>query len=248
MSLPSQVNLTFRIFDDVGMSIIARKFVRDCQLSTESELCEQYRVSRTILREAIKMLAAKGLIASRPGCGTWVQPEDEWNVIDPDVLRWLIRGGGCSWVLGDLKQVRLAIEPHAAALAARALSGARERELRSAICRQDDRALADWGEIVDREAALNDAYARLEAAMSGDGDAIRASLGFHRAVMRASGNRFFNLLGGVIETALLSDVSGCALPPCVAIAGYRKVLDAILGGDQELAESGMVQLITANGA
>jgi DNA-binding FadR family transcriptional regulator len=247
MSLTPQANLTFRIFDDVGMSIIARKFVRDCQLSTESELCGQYGVSRTILREAMKMLAAKGLIASRPGFGTWVQPEDEWNVLDPDVLRWLMRSGGCSWVLGDLDQVRLALEPHAAALAARTLSGERKRELRSAVCRQEDRALADWGEADEHEAALNDAYDRLEAAMSGEGDPARICLGFHRAVMRASGNRFLNLLGGVIETALLSDVSGC-LPPCVAIAGYRKVLDAILGGDHELARSSMVQLIRANGA
>ena len=193
------------------------------------------------------MLTAKGLVAARPGLGTWVQPEEAWNVLDPDVLRWLMQRGEYSLVLDDLNQLRLAMEPHAAALAARVLSGERLGALRTAIGALDDRALADWRCATDQANALKDAYRRLETAVSEDGDVGRADMEFHREVMRASGNRFLTLLGGVIEVVLLeNEVAGRrAALPCTTSIGHKNVLNAILEGNPELARSSMAQLLDA---
>src|SRR5262245_49541552 len=87
-------------------------------LSTEGDLCRHFSVSRTILREAVKVLAAKGLIEVRPRTGIRVRPRQEWNLVDPDLLGWLCEAGVDELFIRDLCEVRAIVEPAAAGLAA----------------------------------------------------------------------------------------------------------------------------------
>jgi DNA-binding FadR family transcriptional regulator len=81
--------LTYSIANNLGVAIVTGTYSADNPIPIEAALCRQFDASRTVLREAVKMLTAKGLLGSRPRLGTWVQPEEEWNLLDPDVLGWL---------------------------------------------------------------------------------------------------------------------------------------------------------------
>jgi DNA-binding FadR family transcriptional regulator len=83
-------NLTYSIANHIGIAIVTGVYSADNPIPIEAELCRQYGASRPVLREAVKMLTAKGLLGARPRRGTWVQPEDKWNLLDPDVLGWLL--------------------------------------------------------------------------------------------------------------------------------------------------------------
>jgi len=77
-------NLTYSIANSLGVAIVTGTYSADNPIPIEAELCRQFDASRTALREAVKMLTAKGLLGSRPRLGTWVQPEDQWNLLDPE--------------------------------------------------------------------------------------------------------------------------------------------------------------------
>src|SRR6202046_2671841 len=83
-------NLTYSIANQIGIAIVTGVYSADNPIPIEAELCREYGASRSVLREAVKMLTAKGLLGARPRQGTWVQPEESWNLLDPDVLRWLL--------------------------------------------------------------------------------------------------------------------------------------------------------------
>jgi DNA-binding FadR family transcriptional regulator len=112
-------NLTYRIVQALGVAIVSGTYTVKNPFPIEAELCRQYGASRSVLREAVKMLTAKGLLSARPRQGTWVQPEEHWNLLDPDVLRWLMERKPSYALLREFALVRLAVEPKAAALAAR---------------------------------------------------------------------------------------------------------------------------------
>jgi DNA-binding FadR family transcriptional regulator len=210
-------NLTYGIASELGASIVRGEFSKDNPFPIEGELCKQFGVSRSILREAVKMLTAKGLLGARPRQGTFVQPEDQWNLLDPDVLRWLLERKVSLDLLIEFNEIRLAVEPAAAALAAR-FAGARGK------------------------AAIAAAIARMQAAERGDDDALASDIAFHVAVLHASGNRFYAQLSGLTETALRFSIGvtnsfkGVRL---ASAADHKKVSDAILAGDAPAAEAAM---------
>ena len=214
-------NLTYRIVQALGIAIVSGTYSVKNPFPIEAELCTQYGASRSVLREAVKMLTAKGLLNARPRQGTWVQPEENWNLLDPDVLRWQLERKISYSVLREFAQVRLAVEPKAAALAA--MVG--EPELK---------------------AAIRVAVARMATADEGDDDALAADIAFHLSVLHASGNRFFAQLGGVTETALRFSIRMTNRVKGVrraSVPDHRKISDAILAGDPEAAETAMRALI-----
>lgn len=204
-------NLTHSIVQDLGAQIVTRVFTADNPFPVEGELCRQYGVSRPVLREAVKMLTAKGLLTSRPRQGTWVQAESRWNLLDPDVLGWLLERKFDNSLLIEFTQIRLAIEPEAAALAALSADATQKAALRRAI-------------------------ARMEAAERGDDDPLLSDIAFHVAILNASGNRFFAQLNEFVETALRFSIRRTNLTKGVrlaSVADHRLVAEAILGGDAE---------------
>jgi DNA-binding FadR family transcriptional regulator len=210
-------NLTFRVMEDIGIAVVTGHYSEDNPFPIEAVLCEKYNVSRSVLREAVKMLTAKGLIAARPRHGTWVLPERSWNFLDPDVLRWLLERKLSFQLLAEFTQMRMAVEPVAAAMAA---------------------------EFAGREeiAAITSAINRMVAAEHGDDDPLTSDIAFHVAVMRASGNRFYAQMCDMIDTAARFSIRATNFFKGVAqasAADHKKVADAIVNGDAEAASAAM---------
>jgi DNA-binding FadR family transcriptional regulator len=214
-------NLTNSIANNLGAAIVTGVYSADNPMPIESELCRQYGVSRSVIREAVKMLTAKGLLGSRPRLGTWVQPEEVWNLLDPVVLGWMLERKLSPGLLLEFLEIRLAVEPGAAALAAR-VAGPAEK------------------------AAIADGIKRMQAADRGDDDALESDIAFHVAVLRASRNRFFAQLTGFTATALRISIrttnryKGVKL---ASVADHKRVADAILGGKPAAAAEAMRKLI-----
>lgn len=172
-------NLHERIANTLGERIVGGIHPPGRALPTEIELCASLSVSRSALREAFKLLAAKRLIVSRQKVGTLVRPHSDWNMLDPEVLAWHLRVAPTDDFVTGLFEVRKIIEPSAAALAA-------ERRSPEAMARI--------------EAALADMY-RFQ---DGTGDLTAADLRFHQAILDATGNYFLASFGAVIESSLVA--------------------------------------------
>lgn len=208
-------NLTYRIVEALGVAIVSGTYSAQNPFPIEADLCTQYGASRSVLREAVKMLTAKGLLSARPRQGTWVQPEENWNLLDPDVLRWSLERKVTIKVLREFAQVRLAVEPAAAALAAQVATPEAKRAIRIAI---EQMALAERDEE----------------------DPLASDIAFHLAVLRASGNRFFAELSGVTETALRFSIrmqNGFKGVRRASVVDHKRVADAILEGNRREAEA-----------
>lgn len=122
-------NLTQHIVEEIGASIVAREYPLTQRALTEREVCSEFEVSRSIAREALSMLASKGLIAPNMSQGTWVQPEESWNLMDKDILRWLYLSRLSEATMLEFIQVRRGIEPLSAAYAARRATASTLAEL-----------------------------------------------------------------------------------------------------------------------
>ncbi|WP_369309352.1 FadR/GntR family transcriptional regulator [Providencia rettgeri] len=114
----SQKNRSYIIAENLGQQILTSAYLPDSILPSELELSEKFQASRTAIREAIKILAAKGMVLARPKIGTRVMPSSNWNFLDQDLLSWWANSEEQSVVIKHFKIVRLAIEPQACYLAA----------------------------------------------------------------------------------------------------------------------------------
>ena len=102
----------------VGVDIIAGRYAEGGRLPGDAELTARFGVSRPVLRESVKTLVAKGLLTTKARVGTVVRERGAWNMFDADVLAWHLDAGIDRRFLNDLAEIRLAVEPRAAALAA----------------------------------------------------------------------------------------------------------------------------------
>ena len=155
-------SFTHDIVQRLGQEIVCGVYGAQNPFPIEAELCKRLGVSRSVLREAVKMLTTKGLLNARPRQGTWVEPETNWNLLDPDVLRWFLERKFSPTLLLEFTQVRLAIEPMAASMAASLASD-------------------------EAKAAIVVALDRMKAAERGEDDPLESDIAFHVAILRASG-------------------------------------------------------------
>ncbi len=116
--MASQKNLSYIIAENLGQLILKGSYLPSSILPSELELSEKFQASRTAIREAIKILAAKGMLLARPRIGTRVTPSSNWNFLDQDLLNWWINSEEQTVVIKHFQIVRLAIEPQACYLAA----------------------------------------------------------------------------------------------------------------------------------
>ena len=164
------------VAQDIGARILGGEFPAGALLPNEAAWCKRFGVSRTAVREAIKMLMGKGLILSRPRIGSRVQPRDHWNLLDRDVLAWYCAAASHTHFLAHMQQVREILEPETAALAA-------------------------LNHTPDQLRAIEDAYAAMGAART-LAAWNEADVRFHFAIVQAAGNELLVPLGLVIESAL----------------------------------------------
>jgi DNA-binding FadR family transcriptional regulator len=212
-------NLTYGLLDQIGKTIVTGGYNRR-PFPTEAELSSQHAVSRSVTREAVKMLTAKGLLKARPRAGTIVQPEASWNLFDPDVLRWLLGRKFSLTLLRQFSELRMALEPAAATLA------------------------ADTGDS-EKIAAIAQGYQRMERAERGQDDPLEADIAFHVAILEASGNPFFCQLRDVIATALHTSIrfTNQLAGHTADLAAHHAVLRAIESKDSAGAHSAMTLLL-----
>lgn len=167
------------VVDTIVRRILTNEYPQGEIIPGLEALAEELGTSRTTVREAMRVLSAKGFVDSRRRAGTRVNPRSEWNLLDRDVLGWLLDGTIARDIGESLLVLRRIIEPEAAALAAKAASA---RQL----------------------AAIEEAYHRMRDNLPDDIDACcSADVDFHTALLGASGNIFLEQLAHTIRTALL---------------------------------------------
>lgn len=164
--------------DQLGRQIASRQIAPGERLPTEAELGRQLGISRPSLREALRLLAVKGLVESRTRCGTTVRARERWNMLDQDVLRWLAKDGGDPALMSDLMELRQIFEPAAGRMAA---------------ARATDEQIA----------AIERAFDGMKASLPHDPAAGHLhDLAFHEAIAAATGNGLFRRLAAAIRAAL----------------------------------------------
>lgn len=211
---PGGRNLTYGLLDQVGRAIVTGAY--DTQsFPTEADIAKQHGVSRSVTREALKMLTAKGLLTAAPRRGTTVMPPTAWNLFDGDVLRWILERRFSLEMLRQFSQLRAAIEPAAAALAAE---------------EADDVAIA-------RIASAFEWMAR-----AGE-DGLDADIAFHVAILRASGNPFFFQFRQVVETALRYSLGFSDQGHAPSLDTHEAVLNAIRARDAIRARTTMEAVV-----
>lgn len=214
-------NLTDYVAGTLGHSIVSGDY-KPGSIFLIDELCKTFDASRTVMREAVKTLTAKGLVTSRPSVGSIVEKPDNWNLSDPDVLDWILNvKGNALPLIREFNEFRLGIEPTAAALAARA---------------QDKPAIEK----------IFKALERMRAAERQEDNSLDADVEFHVAILHASGNRFFINMRHTIDVALRISIRVTNRSKGVDgpnVPDHAKIADAIAAGDETAAREAMRNLL-----
>jgi DNA-binding FadR family transcriptional regulator len=190
------------------MRIVAGEFKPGDRLPAEATLLSDYEVSRPVLREATRVLVAKGLVLSRQRAGATVRPRSEWHLLDPDVLYWLIQTQPPPDFVETLLTVRRVFEPAAAALAAKLASDADLQGIASA-------------------------YAGMEAARNAD-EILEPDLAFHRRIAEATGNDLMAYIGNMLSLALRESIKLSSQLPdthALSLPRHKAILTALLNRD-----------------
>ncbi|WP_282609382.1 FadR/GntR family transcriptional regulator [Pelagibius sp. Alg239-R121] len=206
---------------ELGRRIVAGGYEPGRLVEDEAALAERYQVSRSVVRDAVKILVGKGLLEVRRGIGTRVRPRDSWGLLDNDVLAWYQSAPPSGEILRQLMDVRRVFEPKAALWAA-------ERAT------PDDLAM------------IETAIERMEDEKGSVEDFVVADALFHRSILRAAQNEFLSAMEGIIFSALLSSIRLTNKDPREnqdSIPFHREVYEAIAAGDGERAERVMERLL-----
>jgi DNA-binding FadR family transcriptional regulator len=198
----------------IASDIFSGRYKQGSFLPTENDLGAEHGVSRTVIREALKVLAAKGLVLSRPRVGTIVCDEDNWNIIDSQVLAWHAPHALDDKLFDAILETRRAIEPLVAELAA---------------------TRATLREIADLEMAWDGMANAAEDIVKFS----RSDIAFHQILYRASHNPIFRQIGGMIDTALRFSLEATAVISldrrAEAVEAHREVVEALRLRDGDAA-------------
>ncbi|PSW32381.1 GntR family transcriptional regulator [Photobacterium phosphoreum] len=212
-------NLSYRLAESIGRRILIGDPAPGEILPGEVELGEMYGVSRTAVREAIKMLAAKGMVLPRPRIGTRVMPKKNWNYLDQDLLAWLDFDAD-SQLIVEYQKVRLTLEPEAAALAA-VHATAEDRlefvQLMLQMHQMKDNFDQDrWVEIDTR---------------------------FHQLVYFSSGNHFISPFGNLFKAVFENYFRVVTREQVMQLDVHQRIVDGILNHDPDAARQATLELL-----
>ena len=210
----------------IGLQIVGGTLQPGDPLPPEDELISNLAVSRTVLREAVRVLAAKGLVDARPKIGTRVRPRAEWNVLDPDVLSWRAEASNDSRLYEETTEVRLAIEPFAARLAA-------------------TRATKE------EASGIAEAYLAMETGVDDQVAYLAADLRFHDRILASSHNELLGHLGILLRAVLRTTFELTTTPEKSrrrALPLHKAILENITARDEEGAETATRTLIADTAA
>ncbi|MCI4589561.1 FadR family transcriptional regulator [Sphingobium sp. BYY-5] len=206
---------------ELGVAIVTGQYQPGAGLLGEHELAAERGVSRSVVREALRMLAAKGLLESKPKAGTRVRERADWNMLDPDLLAWMFRGEPALQFVRDLFQLRLIIEPAAAELAATHRDGTHVSRMGFALEQMQEHGLStEQGRAADQL--------------------------FHKIILEAAGNELLVSLAGSIGAAVHWTTffkHRQARPLRDSIPLHRVLFAAIADSDPAAARDATVTLI-----
>lgn len=212
-------NLFAQVVEELGTRIVGGGLTSGDAFPREADLEAQFGVSRSVIREAVKTLAAKGLLESRTRTGIRVLPPVHWNLLDAEVLSWRYNAMPPHQFFNELFEIRLMIEPESAALAAaRALP-------------------ADIAE-------LEEAFEKMVEASQANVPGIEADLRFHRGILAAGSNALLLQMGNLISVGLQISHRFSREAFVVFLPMHRDVLDAIKEGRPAAAREAMHGLLS----
>ena len=225
MSLKSSApRATFQeqVLEALGRDICSGKIRPGQLLPPEPELCSRFGFSRIVIREAIKSLAAKGLIEVTRRVGTLVLEPTRWNLFDPDIIAWRAQSAVFDPTLSrDLMEIRRIIEPAAVRMTALRASDEDRRNLRSA-------------------------YMAMARAVAGKGDYVKADLSFHTIILSACGNQFVRQMQDAMAALLRVNFDVITTKPggpAHSLPLHEALCEAIERGDADAAEQAALILI-----
>ncbi len=214
-----------RLHGSIAQQLGVRIVTGDCKpgtlLDNEIEASDQWKVSRTAYREAVRILAAKGLVEARPKVGTRVTPQHRWHLLDPDVLTWIFSGEPNPTLITALFELRRMVEPPAAALAAKRRSAEDLKTMQGALEKMSTHSLAN------------------EIGRTGDQE-------FHASLLRASGNPFLeSLTSGIVTAVSRTTIFKQRRRPLARdpVPDHVLVYEAIRDRKPKLAQQAMARLI-----
>ncbi|MGI9509415.1 MAG: FadR/GntR family transcriptional regulator [Geminicoccaceae bacterium] len=214
-------SLATQIAREIGRRIVANSYDIGELLEDEAALATRYQVSRSVIRDAIKILVGKGLLEVRRGIGTRVRERHRWGLLDDDVLAWHQSAPPSTDFLRQLMDLRLVIEPKAA------------------------RWAAERG-TTEGHAQIAEAQTRMEKEKGSIKDFVMADALFHRSILRAANNELLLSMEGVIFSALLSSIQLTNSDPREnekSIPFHRAVTNQILERNGSKAETQMEKLL-----
>ncbi|WP_307128815.1 FadR/GntR family transcriptional regulator [Streptomyces sp. B1I3] len=214
-----------QLVQQLGQMIVSGDLGADRPLVPE-EIGQRFEVSRTVVRESLRVLEAKGLVSARPNVGTRVRPVSDWNLLDPDIIEWRAFGPQRDDQRRELVELRWTIEP----LAARLAAGHGREDIQQRL-----------GEMIE-----------IMGHAMGQGDTItfsRADAEFHSLLIQAAGNRMLEHLSGIVSAALHvsgAPVTGCDRPAEASLGHHARIVAAVVAGDSAGAEAAMRQLLVGH--
>ncbi|MFJ6843217.1 FadR/GntR family transcriptional regulator [Streptomyces griseoluteus] len=214
-----------QLVQQLGQMIVSGDLGADRPLVPE-EIGQRFEVSRTVVRESLRVLEAKGLVSARPNVGTRVRPVSDWNLLDPDIIEWRAFGPQRDDQRRELNELRWTIEP----LAARLAAGHGREDVQQ--------RLVDLVEIMSHALAQGDALTF-----------SRADAEFHALLIQVAGNRMLDHLSGIVSAALQvsgGPATGCERPTEASVAQHARIVDGLGSGDGAVAEGAMRQLLTVH--
>ncbi len=214
-------SLATQLAREIGRRVVGGNYEVGGLLEDEAAMAARYQVSRSVIRDAVKILVGKGLLEVRRGIGTRVRERHRWGLLDDDVLAWRQSAPPSADFLRQLMDLRLVIEPKAARWAA-------ERGTE------------------EGHALIASAQARMEAEKGAIEDFVVADALFHRSVLRAANNELLLAMEGVIYSALLDSIRLTNSDPREneeSIPFHRAVTDQILSHNGQKAEDQMEKLL-----
>lgn len=211
-------SLFAHVVEELGSSIVRGDIKPDDPFPSEAELGLRFKASRSVIREAVKSLAAKGLLELRTRYGIRVLPPFHWNLLDVSVLSWRFASMPHELFFEELFEICSMIEPRAAALAA---ERATDREIE----------------------AIEEALQAMSSAATDGNEAIEADLAFHRAILAAAHNPLLLQMGNLIGIGLLTSYRISSEPYTAMLVTHAEIYEAIRSRDAEQAQKKMCLLL-----
>lgn len=219
----AQRNLSYLLAEKLGQRILAGEYEAGSILPGEMELGEQFGVSRTAVREAVKILAAKGMLLPRPRIGTRVMPQSQWNFLDQDLLAWWMTRENFDRVMQHFLILRTTLEPQACSLAAANATAQQKEQLTQLMLEM-------------HTLHTNFDHERW----------IEVDTQYHQLIYEASANPFLTSFAKLFSSVYQDYFRAISGNDVIKLQNHQAIVDAIVSGNSQAALAACQALLQDN--